>query len=228
MFTGIIEAVGSIKAINVNAQGARLVIATNNLDMSDVKLGDSIATNGICLTVVDFNSGNGNGSYSADVSNETLQRTGFANYKVGSKVNLEKAMLASTRFGGHMVSGHVDGVSEVLAINNNGNSIEYWLSMPSDLAHYIAEKGSVTIDGTSLTVNALVEGPSKGKFRLTIVPHTVKETIFADYQVGTKVNIEVDLIARYLERLLTKSPAEEQAPQSNISEAMLAKAGFLK
>ncbi|MCP4986674.1 MAG: riboflavin synthase [Colwellia sp.] len=228
MFTGIIEAVGSIKAINVNAQGARLVIATNSLDMSDVKLGDSIATNGICLTVVDFEDTKGNGSYSADVSNETLQRTGFVNYQVGSKVNLEKAMLASTRFGGHMVSGHVDGVSEVLSINNNGNSIEYWLSMPSDLAHYIAEKGSVTIDGTSLTVNALEEVASQGKFRLTIVPHTVKETIFADYQVGTKVNIEVDLIARYLERLLTKSPAEEQATKSNVTETMLAKAGFLK
>lgn len=232
MFTGIIEAVGAIKAINVNAQGARLVIATNNLDMNDVKLGDSIATNGICLTVVDFNKGSGNGSYSADVSNETLQRTGFVNYQVGSKVNLEKAMLASTRFGGHMVSGHVDGVSEILAINNNGNSIEYWLSMPSDLAHYIAEKGSVTIDGTSLTVNALSEGSSngslQGKFRLTIVPHTVKETIFADYQVGTKVNIEVDLIARYLERLLTKNGDSGQAPKSNISEAMLARAGFLK
>ena len=133
MFTGIIEAVGSIKAINVNAQGARLVIATNSLDMSDVKLGDSIATNGICLTVVDYDTGKGNGSYSADVSNETLQRTGFANYQVGSKVNLEKAMLASTRFGGHMVSGHVDGVSEILAINNNGNSFEYWLSMPSKI-----------------------------------------------------------------------------------------------
>jgi riboflavin synthase len=228
MFTGIIEAVGSIKAINVNAQGARLVIATNNLDMGDVKLGDSIATNGICLTVVDFDGTKGNGSYSADVSNETLQRTGFANYQVGSKVNLEKAMLASTRFGGHMVSGHVDGVSEILAINNNGNSIEYWLSMPSDLAHYIAEKGSVTIDGTSLTVNALAEGGAHGKFRLTIVPHTVKETIFADYQVGTKVNLEVDLIARYLERLLTKSPVEEQAPKSNVTESMLVKAGFLK
>ena len=134
-------------------------------DMSDVKLGDSIATNGICLTVVDFDKSKSNGSYSADVSNETLQRTGFANYKVGSKVNLEKAMLASTRFGGHMVSGHVDGVSEILAINNNGNSIEYWLSMPSNLAHYIAEKGSVTIDGTSLTVNSLAENGSKGKFR---------------------------------------------------------------
>lgn len=228
MFTGIIEAVGAIKAINVNAQGARLVIATNNLDMSDVKLGDSIATNGICLTVVDFDNTKGGGSYSVDVSNETLQRTGFASYQVGSKVNLEKAMLASTRFGGHMVSGHVDGVSEILAINNNGNSWEYWLSMPKDLAHYIAEKGSVTIDGTSLTVNALAEHGSTGKFRLTIVPHTVKETIFDEYQVGTKVNLEVDLIARYLERLLTKTTDEDNTAKSNVNESMLLKAGFIK
>lgn len=219
MFTGIIEAVGTIKAININAQGARLVIATKNLDMSDVKLGDSIATNGICLTVVDFDQG----SYSADVSNETLKRTGFVNYGVGMAVNLEKAMLASTRFGGHMVSGHVDGISEILSIVNNGNSIEYWLSMPNDIAHYIAEKGSVTIDGTSLTVNAL----SDGKFRLTIVPHTVKETIFAHYQVGTKVNLEVDLIARYIERLLTKESTTDE-PKSNLTESLLQKAGFIK
>lgn len=221
MFTGIIEAVGTIKAININAQGARLVIATNNLNMSDVKLGDSIATNGICLTVVDYDQH----SYSVDVSNETLNRTGFANYDVGMAVNLEKAMLGSTRFGGHMVSGHVDGVSEILSITNNGNSIEYWLSMPSDIAHYIAEKGSVTIDGTSLTVNAL----SDGKFRLTIVPHTVKETVFSHYQVGTKVNLEVDLIARYLERLLTKDgTGYEVEPKSNVTESSLHKAGFIK
>jgi len=221
MFTGIIEAVGTIKAININAQGARLVIATNNLDMSDVNLGDSIATNGICLTVVDFDQH----SYSADVSNETLNRTGFAHYNVGMQVNLEKAMLASTRFGGHMVSGHVDGISEVVSITNNGNSIEYWLSMPKDLAHYIAEKGSVTIDGTSLTVNAL----SEDKFRLTIVPHTVKETIFAHYKVGTKVNLEVDLIARYLERLLTKDINSDAAvPKSSVTESLLQKAGFIK
>lgn len=219
MFTGIIEAVGTIKSININAQGARLVIATNNLDMSDVKLGDSIATNGICLTVIDFDQH----TYSADVSNETLQRTGFVNYSAGMAVNLEKAMMASTRFGGHMVSGHVDGVSEIISITNNGNSIEYWLSMPSDIAHYIAEKGSVTIDGTSLTVNAL----TNDKFRLTIVPHTVKETIFAHYQVGTKVNLEVDLIARYIERLLTKSSSENE-PKSNVTESLLQKAGFIK
>jgi riboflavin synthase len=224
MFTGIIEAVGTIKAININAQGARIDIATNGLSMSDVKLGDSIATNGICLTVVAFESSAGNGSFSADVSNETLNRTGFAHYKVGKSVNLEKAMLASTRFGGHMVSGHVDGVSEILAINNNGNSWEYWLSMPKDLAHYIAEKGSVTVDGTSLTINSLDDG----KFRLTIVPHTVKETVFSDYKIGSKVNLEVDLIARYLERLLTKEATSEYSATSNVNESMLQKAGFIK
>lgn len=222
MFTGIIEAVGTIKAININAQGARLIIATNNLDMNDVKLGDSIATNGICLTVVDFDQH----TYSADVSNETLQRTGFAHYKVGMSVNLEKAMLASTRFGGHIVSGHVDGVGEILSITNNGNSIEYWLSMPNELAHYIAEKGSVTVDGTSLTVNALDEQSGTGKFRLTIVPHTVKETVFSSYQVGTKVNLEVDLIARYLERLLTKNQGQA-AVKSNVTEDLLKKSGFM-
>jgi riboflavin synthase len=224
MFTGIIEAVGTIKAMNINAQGARLVIATNSLDMSDVKLGDSIATNGICLTVVDYDQH----SYSADVSNETLQRTGFAHYKVGMKVNLEKAMQASTRFGGHMVSGHVDGISEILSISSNGNSIEYWLSMPNDLSHYIAEKGSVTVDGTSLTVNALNEQSGNSKFRLTIVPHTVKETVFAYYQVGTKVNLEVDLIARYLERLLTKNQNESADVKSNVTEDLLKKSGFIK
>ena len=225
MFTGIIEAIGTVKAIDINSQGARLKIATNNLNMSDVKLGDSIATNGICLTVIDYTQT----SFSADVSNETLKRTGFADYQVGMQVNLEKAMLASTRFGGHMVSGHVDGISEILSVINNGNSIEYWLSIPSDLAHYIAEKGSVTIDGTSLTVNALSDDASQEKFRLTIVPHTVKETIFANYQVGSKVNLEVDLIARYLERLLTKNTTVEMSTtKSNVTETMLQQAGFIK
>ena len=225
MFTGIIEAVGIIKAININGQGARLKIATDQLSMRDVKLGDSIATNGICLTVVDFDQI----SYSADVSNETLQRTGFKHYKAGMKVNVEKAMLANSRFGGHMVSGHVDGISKILSISHNGNSIEYWLSMPSDLAHYIAEKGSVTIDGASLTVNAIDTDSSQEKFRLTIVPHTVKWTIFPDYQVGSEINLEVDLIARYLERLLTKTTVRNvTAEQSKITEAMLHKAGFIK
>jgi len=219
MFTGIIEAVGSIGAKQVNAQGARIVVNTGSLDMSDVKLGDSIATNGICLTVVAFDSG----SYSADVSNETLTRTGFAHYSIGQKVNLEKAMLPTTRFGGHMVSGHVDSLSEIVSIEHDGNSIHYWVSMPSSIAAYIAEKGSVTIDGTSLTVNGLADD----KFRLTIVPHTTKETIISNYQVGSKVNVEVDLIARYIERLLTHKTAEQEQ-QSGVTHELLARSGFIK
>mgnify|MGYP000082507472 CR=1 FL=1 len=221
MFTGIIEAIGTIKAININAQGARLVIATNNLDMSDVNLGDSIATNGICLTVVEYDQH----SYSADVSNETLERTGFAHYSVGMQVNLEKAMLPTTRFGGHIVSGHVDAVADIVAIENKGNSTDYWLSMRDDIAPYIAEKGSITIDGVSLTVNSL----SQDKFRLTIVPHTAEETIIASYQAGTKVNIEVDVMARYIERLLLKKSSAEHSPaMGGVTHDLLAKSGFIK
>lgn len=221
MFTGIIEAVGTINAISINSQGARIDIGTGGLDMSDVKLGDSIAANGICLTVIDFNSG----SYSADVSKETLSRTGFANYSVGQKVNLEKAMLATTRFGGHMVSGHVDAVCEITAVTNNGNSNEYWLAMPDDIAHYVAEKGSITIDGISLTVNAIKDN----HFRLTIVPHTTEQTIIGFYQAGTKVNVEVDLVARYLERLLLKksAPKDQSTADSGVTEALLRKNGFM-
>lgn len=222
MFTGIIEAVGNLSAININSQGARIVVSTGLLDMSDVKLGDSIATNGICLTVVAFDSS----SFSADVSNETLTRTGFVNYQTGQAVNLEKAMLPTTRFGGHMVSGHVDAVSEILAINHDGNSIHYWLSMPKDLAPYIAEKGSITIDGTSLTINAL----KQDQFRLTIVPHTTAQTIIQQYQVGTKVNLEVDLIARYLERLLfcNKQNTTDEQQTSGVTHELLARSGFIK
>jgi len=224
MFTGIIEAIGTIKAININEQGARLVVGSGKLDMSDVNLGDSIANNGICLTVVAFD----DASYSVDVSKETLTRTGFANYQVGMEVNLEKAMLPTTRFGGHIVSGHVDGVAQIESITHNGNSIEYWVSMPTDLAPYISEKGSVTIDGISLTVNALVDSADGGKFRLTIVPHTTEQTIIKNYQVGTKVNLEVDVIARYLERLLTKKAPENTNDGSSITQDLLIKSGFMK
>lgn len=220
MFTGIIEAKGQITAINVNSQGARVQVAVNQLDMSDVKLGDSIATNGVCLTVVSFD----NSSFSADVSTETLKHTGFSHYSVGQAVNLEKAMLPTTRFGGHMVSGHVDAVSEIVAVEHKGNSIDYWIAMPEDIAPYIAQKGSITIDGTSLTVNSL----AADKFRLTIVPHTTEQTIISQYQQGTKVNVEVDLIARYLERLLDKKSQSEQKQESGITEAFLASRGFIK
>ncbi len=217
MFTGIIEAVGTIKSLQITPNGARLAINAGNLAMSDVKLGDSIATNGICLTVVELASD----SYSVDVSNETLQRTCFGNYQQGQQVNLEKAMLPTTRFGGHMVSGHVDAKTTICAIKNNGNSIEYWLALPQEFARYVSEKGSITIDGISLTVNAL----SDDQFRLTIVPHTLEQTIMKHYQVGTEVNLEVDLIARYLERLLTKSTDQEKP--AGITEETLKNAGFM-
>ena len=140
-------------------------------------------------------------------------------------VNLEKAMLATTRFGGHMVSGHVDGISDILSITHNGNSIEYWLSLPNDLAHYVAEKGSITIDGISLTVNSL----TNDAFRLTIVPHTAEQTIISGYKVGTKVNIEVDVMARYIERLLLKQNTENNTKNSSgVTEALLMKSGFIR
>ncbi|XQW84376.1 riboflavin synthase [Thalassotalea piscium] len=218
MFTGIIEAVGKIKHINITSDGARLTIDTMSLDMSDVKLGDSIATNGICLTVVAFDQT----SFTADVSNETLARTGFGNYRVNQMVNLEKAMLPTTRFGGHIVSGHVDAVATIKTIEASGNSIDYWINMPSEIAPYIAEKGSITIDGVSLTVNTV----SDDSFRLTIVPHTTEKTVISQYQVGTQVNIEVDVMARYIERLLTKK--QTPVATSNVTEALLKQSGFIK
>ncbi|REL27931.1 riboflavin synthase [Thalassotalea euphylliae] len=218
MFTGIIEAVGTIAAIQMNQRGAAITVNVGKLDMADVKLGDSIATNGICLTVVHYSER----SFTADVSNETLTRTGFANYQVGQKVNLEKAMLPTTRFGGHMVSGHVDAVAEITSITQSGNSWDYWIAMDAEIAPYIAEKGSITIDGVSLTVNSL----TSDQFRLTIVPHTAQETIIADYQVGTKLNIEVDVVARYIERLLTTS--HQPTDSSGVSQDLLARSGFIK
>ncbi len=221
MFTGIVESLGTIKAINLNSDGARVVVGSGHLDLSDVKLGDSIATNGICLTVVAFD----NNSYSADVSSETLTRTGFAHYKMGQQVNLEKAMLATSRFGGHMVSGHIDGVGKILNIAKVGNSNEYWIELPENLQQYIAEKGSITIDGVSLTVNSV----NTDRFRLTIVPHTTEQTIISSYQVGQVVNLEVDLIARYIERLLfCREQRESQNSNSGISKELLMQSGFIK
>ena len=219
MFTGIIEAVGQIRSITPKGGDVRVEVATGKLDLSDVKLGDSIAVNGICLTAVAL-PGDG---FAADVSRETLERTGFVNLKQGSQVNLEKALTPTTRLGGHLVSGHVDGVGEVISREDNARAIRFKLRAPKELARYIAMKGSITVDGVSLTVNA-VDG---AEFELTIVPHTLQETIMGEYRSGSLVNLEIDLIARYLERLLLGDKAAEPAGSSTLSQAFLAEHGFL-
>lgn len=221
MFTGIIESIGTIRDMQPKGGDMRLTIATGKLDMSDVELGDSIAVNGVCLTAVALDSG----SFSADVSRETLSLTSLGHLARGSKVNLEKALTLQTRLGGHLVSGHVDGLGEVISRHDDARSVRFSIRAPAQLAKYIAAKGSITMDGTSLTVNK-VEGST---FELNIVPHTLSETIIADYRSGTAVNLEVDVIARYLERLLLGDNAAEMMPHSGaITEAFLAEHGFMK
>lgn len=217
MFTGIIEAVGSLTAVEPKNGDLRLRVKTNDLDLLDVQLGDSIATNGVCLTVVEL-PGDG---YWADVSVETLDHTTLRDWKVGMRVNLEKALTPQSRLGGHMVSGHVDAVGEVISRHRDARSERFRLRAPAELAKYIAHKGSITVDGTSLTVNA-IDG---AEFELNIVPHTVAKTVMGDYAAGSKVNLEVDLIARYLERLLLGDKAAEPSKPAMTME-FLAEHGF--
>jgi riboflavin synthase len=219
MFTGIIEAIGSIRALSPKGGDVRVHVATGKLDLADVKLGDSIAVNGVCLTAVELP---GDGFW-ADVSRETLARTAFIDLKPGSPVNLEKALTPTSRLGGHLVSGHVDGVGEVLSREDNARAVQFRIRAPRELARYIAHKGSITVDGTSLTVNAV----SGAEFELTIVPHTLAETIMAGYRAGRQVNLEVDLLARYLERLLLGDKAAEPKA-SGLTESFLAEHGYLK
>ena len=194
MFTGIIEAVGHIAELKLRGKEWRLKVSCSSLDMTDVQLGDSIAVNGCCLTVTEFDGS----SFCADVSNETLSLTSFQNLKVGSKVNLEKALMPKSRLGGHLVSGHVDGLGELLEQHEDGGSWRLLFRVPDELAKYIAQKGSICIDGASLTVNT-VDGAC---FGVNIIPHTQQATIIHTYRPGQRVNIEVDQIARYLERLM--------------------------
>lgn len=218
MFTGIIEAVGTLRKLERKGDDIRLTVASGKLDLNDVRLGDSIATNGVCLTVVQQLAD----GYVADVSAETVILTGFAHYKVGTKVNLEKAVTPTTRLGGHMVSGHVDGIAMVEQRLVRGQAIEFWLAAPAELGRYIAHKGSITIDGVSLTVNEVDDS----RFRLTIVPHTAGETTLIDLQAGDMVNIEVDLIARYLERLMNYDGKDSKS--GGVTMEMLARAGFVR
>lgn len=194
MFTGIVQALGEIRVISARADDVRMSIAAGKLDLTDVRLGDSIAVNGACLTVVERDCD----SFAVDVSPETLRCTTLGTLKIAAPVNLELALRFGDRLGGHLVSGHVDGVGEILERREDGDCLWFRIAVPPPLAKYLSRKGSVCVDGVSLTVNA-VEG---AQFEVQIIPHTQAETLFGTYRTGDPVNIEVDLIARYLERLL--------------------------
>ncbi|MCK5725288.1 MAG: riboflavin synthase [Thiotrichaceae bacterium] len=216
MFTGIIQSLGTIQSLQAQGGDVRLSINSGKLGMADVGLGDSIAVNGVCLTVIAFD----NQHFEADVSNETLSLTSLGGLSSGANVNLEKALTLSARLGGHLVSGHVDGLGAVVQRYDDGRSVRFHIKAPDHIAHYIAAKGSITVDGVSLTVNK-VEGSI---FEINIVPHTIEETIIKYYRVGSKVNLEVDVIARYLERLLG---AEKTRGSTDITKTFLAENGFL-
>jgi len=224
MFTGIIESLGKIESIEDKGGDARFWIQTGKMNMSDVQLGDSIAMNGVCLTAIELRAD----AYCADVSGETLSLTSLKQLKEGSTVNLEKALTLQTRLGGHMVSGHVDGLGVVIDRYDDGRSVRFVIESPKSLAKYIAMKGSITVDGVSLTVNK-VDGC---QFELNIVPHTLQETIMGGYQSGSEVNLEVDLVARYLERLVMGDSAangsDSGQADAEITTNLLAENGFIK
>ncbi len=195
MFTGLIEGVGSIAALEPRGGDMRLRIAAGTLAFDDVSLGESIAVSGVCLTVIEFDGR----SFAADASTETLSLTTLGGLKPGQAVNLERAMRPTDRLGGHMVSGHVDGVGRVLSIQDDARAQRWRFAAPQALLKYIATKGSICVDGVSLTVNA-VDGEG---FEVALIPHTVAYTAFSTTTVGDAVNLEVDLVARYVERLLS-------------------------
>jgi len=216
VFTGIIQSVGTVAALQPRGGDMRVRIRTGALPLADVVPGDSICTNGVCLTAVEL-PGDG---YWADVSTETLRLTTLGDLEPGAPVNLEKALTPSSRLGGHIVSGHVDGVGEVLSLQEEARSVRVVIRAPDALARYIAYKGSICVDGTSLTVNAV----NGAEFDLNIIPQTMAETIFGQYRTGSRVNLEVDVIARYLERLIQGDSA---AVPAGLSLDTLAEHGFL-
>ena len=194
MFTGLIQGVGRLAARNMRGGDARLRVDVGSLPFDDAELGESIAVNGACLTVVAFD----RNSFEADASNETLALTTLGGLAVGAALNLERAMRPSDRLGGHLVSGHVDGVGHVLKIEPDARAQRWTFAAPTLLLRYIAQKGSICVDGVSLTVNAV----DAAGFEVALIPHTIAHTAFAQTTVGDAVNLEVDLVARYVERLL--------------------------
>jgi riboflavin synthase len=193
MFTGIVQATGQIESMTPRGGDVEIVVESPALDFSNVVIGDSIAVNGCCLTVTRLDGS----SFCADVSRETLNVTTLSDMRVGTQVNLEKALCAGQALGGHYVTGHVDGVAHVVAMSTDARSTRVDFEVPANLAKYIAKKGSACVDGVSLTVNEV----GAKTFSVNLIPHTLEVTALKDYRVGTRVNLEVDIIARYLERL---------------------------
>ena len=193
MFTGIVEEIGTIKSIKKGAKSAQIEILAKNI-FSDLKIGDSVATNGVCLTVTKIN----NNIFCADAMNETLSKTSLKELKSGSHVNLERAMLLNSRFGGHIVSGHIDGIGKVISITKDDIAYWYKIQTSNQIMKYIIEKGSITIDGISLTVNKV----QRDSFEVSIIPHTLSQTILKDRRVGSIVNLENDIVGKYLEKFI--------------------------
>ena len=216
MFTGIIQAVGTIRSITPAAGDWRVTVEAGDLDLGDVAVGDSIAVSGPCLTAVAVEAG----AFAADVSTETWERTAFADLAVGSRVNLEKALLPTTRLGGHLVSGHIDGVATLRERRPEARSERFVLELPEGLGRYVAAKGSIALDGVSLTVN----GVAGNRFDVNLVPHTLAHTTLEERRAGDRLNVEVDVIARYLERLLPG--AGDGADGHGLDAEALARAGF--
>lgn len=216
MFTGIVEEMGTIAGIQKGAKSAVLTIQAEKV-FSDIHIGDSIALNGVCLTVTSF-SGN---TYTADVMNETLRRSSLGSLTIGSKVNLERAMAANGRFGGHIVSGHIDGTGTITKVEKDDNAIWYTIAAEENLMKYIVEKGSIAIDGISLTVSKR----SDMDFAISMIPHTAKETVLSQKKPGDIVNLENDIVGKYIEQLMHYEKKEEKK-ESRLTKEFLLQAGF--
>ncbi|WP_274967959.1 riboflavin synthase [Succinimonas amylolytica] len=226
MFTGIVEALGIIKSFQKSGNGAVMTVHAPGLDFSDVKIGDSIACNGVCVTVTSFT----RDTFTADLSLETLSCTSFKKAAPGKVINLEKAMSLSGRMGGHIVQGHVDAIGEILSITAKGEVREVWITLDENIARYIVHKGSVTVDGISLTVNEVLPD----RFRLTLIPHTGSVTTVSTWVPGMIVNLEADILGRYVERLLfckdgvsKVSGSYRKSGKSGITEEFLLGNGFI-
>ncbi len=215
MFTGIVEEIGLIEKVHKGAKSSVLSIK-GNVIFEDLKTGDSVAVNGVCLTVASFSKN----KFTADVMHETLNRSTLASLKVGSPVNLERAMPANGRFGGHMVSGHIDGIGTIVKIEKDDNAIWYTVNTTDKIMKYVVEKGSISIDGISLTVAKV----SSKTFSVSIIPHTAKATILSQKSVGQTVNLENDIVGKYIEKFMGNY--QEKKMQSNITKEFLTKFGY--